>query len=58
MDGFMGYDPLTVMLAILLLVIVSMIIYSQYSAPAPKPKQDETGRVNVGADEQMAELED
>jgi hypothetical protein len=45
MDGFMGYDPQTVMLAILLLVIVGMIIYRSYSTPLSE--QNEKGVVKA-----------
>jgi hypothetical protein len=43
MDGFMGYSPQTVFLAILLFVIVGMIVYRQYYAP----HEDETGPVKA-----------
>ena len=38
MDGFMGYSSQTVFFAILLLVIVGMILYRQYGAPAADEK--------------------
>jgi len=46
MDGFISYDPQTVMLAILLLVIVGMIVYRSYSMPVSE--QDEKGVVKAG----------
>lgn len=38
MDMFMGYSSQTVFFAILLLVIVGMILYRQYGAPAADEK--------------------